>query len=83
MAQQLKATFKTPEGKYTLISERTQGLCLFNPVRPIKLSYAELPEGPDNTYILLTFQDLLLIFTYSGTAKVSIQFGKLKWKAIM
>eukprot|EP00884_Botryococcus_braunii_P020695 jgi/Botrbrau1/7309/Bobra.247_3s0004.1 len=79
MAQQLKARFKTPEGKYILISERTQGLCLFNPVRPIRLGYAELPEGPEPTYILLNYQDLLLVFSYTGTAKQpfrTIQVGQ-------
>lgn len=73
MAQQLKTRFKTPEGKYSLVSERTSGLTLFNPTRPIKLTYAQITEGADPTpFILLNFHDFILIFSYSGTAKVAL-----------
>lgn len=74
MAQQLKTRFKTPEGKYSLVSERTSGLCLFNPTRPIKLTYAQVFEGSESTpFILLNFHDFILIFSYTGTSKVAFR----------
>jgi hypothetical protein len=71
MAHQLKAHFKTPEGKYNLLAERPQGSLVLHPSKPCHLGLAEVNEGGETcAYILFSFGDHLLIFNYPVIHKV-------------
>lgn len=45
MANKIKGKFKTPEGRYSLICERSYGVLPFNHQRSTKLSLAWLEGG--------------------------------------
>lgn len=71
MPQQLKPYLKTAEGNYQLVTERPTS-CSFNPTRATRLTYAELPDGPEQgEYIIFNAADSLHICRYGQTNKVS------------
>lgn len=70
MPQQLKAYIKTAEGRYTLVSDRPTNTS-FNPSRVTRLTYASLPDGPEQgEYIIFNLLDSLHICRYNQTNKV-------------
>jgi hypothetical protein len=67
-----KTHFKTPEGRYTLHSERTSGLVPFQSRRAPHLTVAALHEGMEQgMYMLFNVGDFLHITPYDATEKAS------------
>lgn len=75
MAQQsIRKHFKTPEGRYSLASERLIGLVGFSPHRNTKITIADLkgarPEDV-HTYVVFNVGENLHICSYDGTDRVN------------
>lgn len=69
--QPVKRTFKTPEGRFQLVTERQNG-CSFSSVRPTKLSFASILDGRDaGYYVIFNVQECIHICNYNHTDKVS------------
>ena len=69
-ARMIKRTFKTPEGRFNLCTDRPLS-CHFNPARPPRLTLANLTMGLDaGKYIIFNVMDSLHICTIAETNKV-------------
>ena len=70
-ARLIKRSFKTPEGRFSLCTDRPLS-CHFNAVRAPKLSLVTLTMGMDaGTYMIFNIMDSLHICTLSETNKVT------------
>ena len=78
MPQQLKAYLKAPEGRYVSVTERLSGTA-FNSTRCTRLTYASLPDGPEQgEYIIFNLLDSLHICRYHQISKVAQQTAPLQ-----
>ena len=69
--QPVKRTFKTPEGRFQLGTERQNG-CSFSSLRPTKLSFASVLDGRDaGHYVIFNVQECIHICHYNHTDKVA------------
>ena len=70
-ARMIKRSFKTPEGRFSLCTDRPLS-CHFNPARPPRLTLATLTMGLDaGMYLIFNVMDSLHICTLGETNKVS------------
>lgn len=71
-ARMIKRTFKTPEGRFSLCTDRPLS-CHFSPARAPTLTLANLTMGMDaGKYILFNVMDSLHICTLAETNKVRL-----------
>ncbi|EIE24697.1 WD40 repeat-like protein [Coccomyxa subellipsoidea C-169] len=62
----IKRTFKTPEGRFQIHSERPNA-CNFNKEKPTRLTLAKLNTG---TFVVFNLQEYIYICSYANTDKV-------------
>ncbi len=68
----IKRTFKTPEGRFNLYTDRPLS-CHFSPARAPTLTLATLTMGMDaGKYIIFNIMDSLHICSYADTNKVRL-----------
>lgn len=69
-SQQVKVSFKAPEGRYVLHNERGSS-CTFVPTRPLRLTFAIVQHlGSAHNYIIYNILDTLAFCHYSSIDKV-------------
>ncbi len=71
--------FKTPEGRYELVHERTQGLVPFHYQRSTRLTLANLQAGgaEDGSYVIFNVGELVHIARRNATHKVRAGWPRL------